>query len=47
MDEIGLCWKRIPDGIHNSKKENLMPDYKAAKDRLIANCCWVAMLPVI
>ncbi|KAB0364251.1 hypothetical protein FD754_008407 [Muntiacus muntjak] len=34
VDEIELCWKRIPDGSHISKKENLMPDYKAVKDGL-------------
>ena len=47
VNEIGLCWKRMPDRSHISKKENLMPDYKAAKDGLTANCGWVAILPVI
>ena len=34
MDEIGLYWKRMPDQSYISKKEKLMPSYKAAKDRL-------------
>ena len=34
MDEIGLYWKRMPDQSYISKKEKLMPGYKAAKDRL-------------
>ena len=34
MDETGLYWKRMPDQSYISKKETLMPCYKAAKDRL-------------
>ena len=34
MDETGLYWKRIPDQSYISKEEKLMPDDKAAKDRL-------------
>ena len=34
VDETGLYWKRIPDWSYLSKKEKLMPGYKAAKDRL-------------
>ena len=34
MDETGLFCKRMPDQSYISKEEELMPDYKAAKDRL-------------
>ena len=34
VDETGLYWKRIPGWSYLSKKEKLMPCYKAAKDRL-------------
>ncbi|TEA24975.1 hypothetical protein DBR06_SOUSAS31410005, partial [Sousa chinensis] len=34
MDETELYWKRMPDRTYISKREKLMPGYKAAKDRL-------------
>ena len=34
VGKTGLHWKRMPDWSYISKEENLMPGYKAAKDRL-------------
>ena len=34
VDEAGLYWRRMPDQSYISKEENLMPGYKASKDRL-------------
>ena len=34
VDETGLYWRRMPHQSYISKEENLMPGYKAAKDRL-------------
>ena len=34
VDETGLYWKRMPDRSYISKEEELMPGYKATKDRL-------------
>ena len=34
MDETGLYWKRMSDRSYISKEEQLMPGYKAARDRI-------------